>query len=124
MRIAISTQGDQVSPHYGKTLEFTVVDIISGKVTHIEKLSTQNLTKEATMNLMKDTKIRRIICNGIGARAKKLFDERGIQVIAGISGPITAVLESVINGTIIANSESTCVPGTGAGFIQNGKTPS
>jgi predicted Fe-Mo cluster-binding NifX family protein len=121
MKIAISTDGELVSVHYGKTLEFTIADIRSGKIINTEKLSTQGYTKDETINLLKDKKIRRIICNGIGARATKLFNENEIQVIAGISGEITSILKSIINGTIVANSESTCVPGTGVDFIQDGK---
>lgn len=121
MKIAISTNGNLVSKHYGKAPEFIIADIITGEVIETEKFLTKDYTKNEIIELLSDKQVRRIICNGIGTRAVELFDEHGIQVIAGISGEIDAVLESVTNGTIIASGESTCVPGTGTDSLQNGK---
>lgn len=122
MKIAISTNGNFVAKHYGKAPEFIIADIIAGKVVESEKFLTKDYTKDDIVDFLSDKQVRRIICNGIGTRATELFDEHGIQVIAGISGKIGSVLESVTNGTIIASGESTCVPGTGTGSLQNGKS--
>lgn len=122
MKIAISTHGNLVSKHYGKAPSFIIADIRSGKVVEKEEFSTKDYKKDEIIDLLSGKQVRRIICNGIGARATRLFDESGIQVIAGIAGEIDAVLQSVTNGTIIASSESTCVPGEGANTLQNSES--
>ncbi|HZK38845.1 MAG TPA: NifB/NifX family molybdenum-iron cluster-binding protein [Clostridia bacterium] len=122
MKIAISTDGTLVSKHYGKATGFIIADIRTGKVVEKDDFSTKDYTKDEIIDLLSDNQVRRIICNGIGARATRLFDERGIQVIAGIAGDVDSVLQSVTNGTIIASSESTCVPGEGVGSLQNNKS--
>jgi predicted Fe-Mo cluster-binding NifX family protein len=38
MRIAISTDGDLVSAHFGRCPDFTIVDVVNGKTVHKEVL--------------------------------------------------------------------------------------
>ena len=121
MKIAVFTKGNLVAKHYGKAPEFVISDIITGEVVDTEKFLTEDYTKDEIIDFLSKKQVRRIICNCIGAKAAKLYEERGIQVIAGISGEIKSVLESVTNGTIIAGGESPCIPGTGAGYLHSGK---
>lgn len=113
MKMSIPMTDNFVSTHYGRSSELTIADIKSGKITSIEKLSIQGLPRESVSLLLRDKGVARFICNSIGSQARTLMESCNIQVIAGISGSIDAVLASVINGTLIANGESPCVPGTG-----------
>jgi predicted Fe-Mo cluster-binding NifX family protein len=113
MKMSIPTTDNFVSTHYGRSSALTIADIKAGKIASIEKFSIQGLPRESVPLLLHDKGVARFICNSIGSQAKTLMENCNIQVIAGISGSIDAVLDSVINGTLIANGESACVPGTG-----------
>lgn len=45
-----------------------------------------------------------------------MFNSYGIQVIAGVTGDVNDTLDSFMQGTLIANGESLCVPGAGRGY--------
>ena len=116
MKISISTDGNLVSAHFGRCPEFTVADIQGGKLIKTERIPNPGHAPGAIPEYLHDKGVERIICGGIGARAKELFNEYGIQVIAGVTGEINDVLEAFMNGTLIASDESLCVPGAGRGY--------
>jgi predicted Fe-Mo cluster-binding NifX family protein len=104
MRVAISTDGDLVSAHFGRCPTFTIIDIENGKITRKEIVD--NPGHEG---------VNCIVAGGMGARASGLFDEFGIQPIVGISGKIDEVIEKLQKGTL-EGSESLCKPGAGKGY--------
>jgi predicted Fe-Mo cluster-binding NifX family protein len=116
MKISISTDGENVSQHFGRCPEFTIAEIQGGKLIKVEKAPNPGHSPGAIPEYLHGKGVNRIICGGIGARATGLFSEYGIQVIAGISGDINSVLDSFLDGTLIANSDNLCTPGAGRGY--------
>lgn len=116
MKVAISLEGNSVSAHFGRCPEFLIADIQSGKLIKSERLSNPGHVPGAIPEFLHSKGVQRIICDGIGARATELFNTYGIQVIAGITGDVDNTLESFMKGTLIANGESSCVPGLGRGY--------
>jgi len=115
MRIAISTDGDNVSAHFGRCPTFTVVDVKDGKV--VKKDSVKNPGHEPGFipQFLHERGVECIVAGGMGMRAAGFFEEFGIQAIVGISGRIDEVIEKLAQGKL-EGGESLCKPGAGKGY--------
>ncbi|MDP8299709.1 MAG: NifB/NifX family molybdenum-iron cluster-binding protein [Candidatus Tantalella remota] len=115
MRIAISTEGDNVSAHFGRCPLFTIIDIEEGKVTGKEELSNPGHDPGFLPRFLHDKGVNCIIAGGMGQRAVQLFSDQGIERVVGVSGPIDDVVDKIANGTLVGG-ESLCKPGAGKGY--------
>ncbi len=115
MRIAISTEGDAVSAHFGRCPVFTIVDIEKGVVVKKEEIANPGHHPGFLPEFLHGKGVDCIIAGGMGQRAVQLFDDEGIKVIVGISGSIEDVVNEVSNGTLVGG-ESLCKPGAGKGY--------
>lgn len=114
MRIAISTDGDYVSAHFGRCPAFTIADIEQGKIIKKEKIENPGHQPGFIPQFLRQQGVEYIICGGMGTRAKGFFDQFGIQTIVGVTGSISEVLDKLLNGTL-EGGESLCKPGAGKG---------
>ncbi|MFH1878151.1 MAG: NifB/NifX family molybdenum-iron cluster-binding protein [Candidatus Omnitrophota bacterium] len=115
MKIAISTDGDFVSAHFGRCPEFTIVEIKDGSVEIRETVQNPGHQPGFIPQFLHKKGVKCIICGGMGAGATQLFGELGIQTIVGISGKINDVIEEFSKGTL-EGGESLCNPGAGKGY--------
>ncbi|MDD5644092.1 MAG: NifB/NifX family molybdenum-iron cluster-binding protein [bacterium] len=115
MKVAISTDGDFVSAHFGRCPEFTIVDIKDGKVAKREKVKNPGHEPGYIPNFLHQKGVKCIVCGGMGMRAAGFFNELGIQTVVGISGKIEDIVESLEKGTL-KGGESLCSPGAGKGY--------
>jgi predicted Fe-Mo cluster-binding NifX family protein len=115
MRVAISTEKDFVSPHFGRCPLFTIVDIEEGKITKKEIINNPGHHPGFIPQFLYEKGVNCIVAGGMGRRATELFNELGIQTIVGISGKIDEVIEKLQKGTL-KGGESLCRPGSGKGY--------
>ena len=115
MRVAISTDGDYVSAHFGRCPSFTIVDIEDGKVANKEVVDNPGHQPGFIPQFLHKKGVEAIICGGMGMRASGFFDELGMQAIVGISGSIDDVIDKLAQGTL-KGGESLCRPGSGRGY--------
>ncbi|MEA3328876.1 MAG: NifB/NifX family molybdenum-iron cluster-binding protein [Candidatus Omnitrophota bacterium] len=115
MRVAISTDGDFVSAHFGRCPLFTIIDIKNGKVAKKEIVNNPGHQPGFIPQFLHRQGVQYIICGGMGMRATGFFDELGIQTIVGISGRVEDVIEKLQKGTL-EGGESLCSPGSGRGY--------
>ena len=115
MRIAISTDGEFVSPHFGRCPSFTIIDIENNQVTKRENISNPGHAPGFIPQFLQEKGAHCIICGGMGMRATDLFSQSGIETIVGISGRIDDVIEQIKNGTLKGGA-SLCRPGAGKGY--------
>jgi len=115
MRIAISTDGDFVSAHFGRCPHFTIVDIEDNKVVKKEVVANPGHMPGAIPQFLHKKGVEVIIAGGMGMRATGFFDKLGIKAIVGISGKIDETIEQLIKGTL-RGGESLCKPGSGKGY--------
>ena len=116
MRIAISTDGDVVSAHFGRCPSFTIVDIIkNGDATIKEVVDNPGHQPGFIPQFLHQRGVNCIVAGGMGARATGLFDELGMQAIVGVSGRVEEVIEKLKKGTL-EGGESLCKPGAGKGY--------
>ena len=115
MKVAISTDNDFVSAHFGRCPDFTIIDIKDGKVEKTETIQNPGHEPGYIPQFLHEKGVTCIICGGMGARATGFFEELGIKSIVGISGKIDDVIKELLKGTL-EGGESLCKPGAGKGY--------
>lgn len=115
MRVAISTDGDVVSAHFGRCPHFTIIDFEDGNVKKTEVIENPGHQPGFIPRFLHQKGVTCIVSGGMGMRAQGFFAEEGIQTILGISGKIHDVIEKLKQGTL-EGGESLCKPGSGKGY--------
>ena len=115
MRVAISTDGDYVSAHFGRCPEFTIVDFEDGRAAEREIIKNPGHEPGFIPEFLRGKGVNCIIAGGMGRRAEELFNRSGIEMVVGVSGKIDDVIGKIIDGTL-EGGESFCKPGAGKGY--------
>lgn len=115
MKVAISTDGEFVSAHFGRCPSFTIVDIENDKITKKETVDNPGHQPGFIPQFLHEKGVNCIVAGGMGMRATGLFNELGIQAIVGVSGRIDEILEKLQKETL-EGGESLCKPGSGKGY--------
>jgi len=115
MKIAISTDGDFVSAHFGRCPHFTILEIENDKLVKKEVVANPGHSPGAIPQFLHEKGVNAIIAGGMGMRATGFFDELGIEAIVGISGKINEIVDQLLKGTL-KGGESLCKPGSGRGY--------
>lgn len=110
MKIVISTDGDFVSPHFGRCPEFTIIDIENNRIVKREKINNPGHQPGFLPQFFHQKGVNVIICGGMGERAKSMFNDLGIKTIVGISGKIDEVIGKLEKG-ILEVGENLCEGG-------------
>lgn len=115
MRIAISTDGEFVSAHFGRCPSFTLVDISDGKMVRKEVLANPGHEPGFIPQFLHEKGAQCIVCGGMGARATVFFDDLGIDVVLGVDGRVTDAIRKLEEGSLKGGA-SLCKPGDGKGY--------
>lgn len=115
MKVAISTDGEYVSEHFGRCPKFTLLNIENGKANSIIELDNPGHSPGNIPRVLHDKGVELIICGGMGARAEGFFKQFGIKSLTGIRGKIEEVILKLENGTL-EGGESFCTPGAGKDY--------
>jgi len=115
MRIAISTDGNLVSAHFGRCQSYTILDVEDGKIVKKEVVDNPGHAPGAIPQFLHQKGAEAIVAGGMGPRAVNFFKEFEIQTIVGIEGAIDNVIKKILDGTL-ESGESLCSPGSGKGY--------
>ncbi len=115
MRIAISTDGMQVSAHFGRCPSFTIIDIEGSEIKNKEIVSNPGHHPGFIPEFLHGRGVECIIAGGMGRKAAGFFNQYGIDAIVGITGTIEEILEKLKSGSL-KGGESLCKPGLGKGY--------
>jgi len=115
MKIAISTDGDFVSAHFGRCPAFTIAEINDGRLMKKEVIDNPGHEPGRIPKFLKEKGVDCIIAGGMGMRATELFKEFNIRAIVGVSGTVEDTIEQVQKG-VLKGGESLCKPGAGKGY--------
>ena len=115
MKIAISTDRDDVSAHFGRCPSFTIVEIEDGKLIKKETIDNPGHHPGFLPQFLHERSVGAIVAGGMGQRAVGLLNEQNIQVIVGINGTVEEIIDKIVTGTL-EGGESLCKPGLGRGY--------
>ena len=88
MIVAIATDGEYVSPHFGRCQTYTLVDIENGRVVKKEQVANPGHTPGAIPDYLNQRGAKKVVCGGIGAKAKELFVQYAIEIVAGVDSTV------------------------------------
>ncbi|GAA0116506.1 NifB/NifX family molybdenum-iron cluster-binding protein [Clostridium senegalense] len=102
MKIAISSEGNYVSGHFGHCEGFSIYEVKEG---NINKSFVENPGHKPGFLpvFLNDLGVTTIISGGMGERAQELFAENSIEVVVGASG----LCDDLVNEYIKGNLKST-----------------
>jgi len=121
MKIAISTDNNYVSAHFGRCPEFTVLEIENGEIISQKVIPNPGHQPGFLPEFFAQQGIEAMIAGGGGRRAQMLFEEKNIQFILGVTGKIDEVIAKLCRGEL-EGGESLCQPGAGKGYgIEKGE---
>ena len=115
MKIAISTDGNQVSSHFGRCPSFTIIDIEDGEVKSAGVINNPGHHPGFLPEFLKDNGVEYIVAGGMGRKAAGLFNQFGIKTVVGVTGTIEEIVGELTNETL-KGGESLCKPGLGKGY--------
>ncbi len=115
MKIAISTDGNIVSPHFGRCPQFTMVEIREGKVSEKKVIDNPGHHPGFLPQYLSEQGVGCIIAGGMGMRAQQLFQEAAIDTILGVEGSIGRAIEKILDGSL-QGAKSMCSPGEGKSY--------
>jgi len=115
MKIAISTDGNKVSPHFGRCPQFTIIEIENNKLIDKKVIENPGHHPGFLPQYLGKIGVGCIVAGGMGMRAKELFGQAGIEAVLGIEGDIEEIIGKIIDGSL-EGRESICQPGLGKGY--------
>lgn len=112
MKAAVPTDNGQVAAHFGRCPEYTIAEINDGRVAGVQTIANPGHEPGFLPAYLAELGVHAVIASGMGPRAVGLFQERGITVHLGVSGPVHPALEAFARGEL-QTGESTCEHGSG-----------
>lgn len=104
MKVAVATEGNMVSQHFGHCAAYTIAEIEDGRVMTRALIEAPPHEPGVLPAFLARKGVDCIISGGMGGRAQGLFAEKGIIVITGASGLIDQVLEDFLNDRLVTGS--------------------
>lgn len=107
MRIAVASENEKVSEHFGHCESFMIFDAEGKTIVHSEKVANPGHKPGFLPVFLDDQRVNVIIAGGMGGGAVELFDEKGIEVVTGARGDALTAVESFLSGDLVS-SGSVC----------------
>ena len=108
MKIAVTSQNNQVFPHFGRTPEFYIVTAEEGKIVDESLIPAPAEGHGALVGFLISQGVDTLICGGIGGGAVNSLRAAGIQIYAGAAGPVKDQVQSLLSGQLPQQGEANC----------------
>ncbi|PYG89926.1 Mrp family chromosome partitioning ATPase [Ruminiclostridium sufflavum DSM 19573] len=102
LKIAIPTDGTNISLHFGKCEDFTVFDIENSVIKSKTMLSTEGNLHGLLPTFLSVKGINAVIADSMGDGAKNNLIKNNIEIISGVSGDIDQAINAYLEGTLQA----------------------
>lgn len=100
MKLAISTDNNQVSGHFGRCQLYTIVEIEDNRVIRKFTIDTPPHQPGFLPKFLHEKGIHCVITGGMGPRAQTLFQQLGIEPVIGVQGEIDDVIRRYLDGKL------------------------
>lgn len=107
MKIAIATDGNQVSGHFGHCAGFTLIEAEGGQITGREFVSNPGHRPGFLPVFLGEKGVNVIISGGMGGNAVRLFEQNSIKVVTGASGDVDKTARLYLDGQL-RSTDSAC----------------
>ena len=100
MRIAVASEGNNVSGHFGHCAGFTMFDVEDNKIVNKEYIQSPGHKPGFLPVFLNEKGANVIIAGGMGEHAQELFAQNNIQVVVGAVGSIEENVDQFIKGAL------------------------
>ncbi len=100
MKIAIPTEGTNVSSHFGKCENFTIVDLENFTIKNKVCISTEGHQHGLLPAFLVSHGVNAVIAGGMGEGARQNLVKNNIEIISGASGDIDQVISAYLEGSL------------------------
>lgn len=102
MKIAVACDGAQVTGHFGHCENFRLYDTADGVITGEETLPNPGHKPGFLPNFLADRGAQVIISGSMGAGAAEIFQNRGVEIMTGVSGDAREAVERYLRGELVS----------------------
>jgi predicted Fe-Mo cluster-binding NifX family protein len=106
MKIAVASENEVVTQHFGYCQTFTIYNVKDNKITETNNEPNPGHEAGFLPRFLGDMQVTTIISGGMGNKAVELFNAQGIEVVIGASGASKQAALDFIEGKL----KSTGVP--------------
>jgi predicted Fe-Mo cluster-binding NifX family protein len=89
-----------VSPHFGQARAFAMVNSETNDVTIVKNTGTHHGGTLTPPELLEQAGADVVLCGGLGVKAVRLFEQKGIHVYCQASGTVAEALKAYKNGEL------------------------
>jgi len=107
MKIAISTESGQVASHFGRCSEFTIAEVNDSEVVSKDVIPNPGHQPGFLPRFLSEKGVNCIIAGGMGEKAKRIFDDNGIDTIVGVEGEVDSIIKKYLKGKL-SDKDSYC----------------
>ena len=99
MRIAVTTNGKNVSEQFGKAIKFTIFEVLRGQMRGKLLIDVSaGGSQDALIYILKNEGVEVLLCGEISERVKMELEKIGIKVISGLKGNVHSLIRAYIKG--------------------------
>lgn len=100
MKIAVTTQGNQVFQHFGQCQTFTLYTVEDGAIQDKSTIDASKNGHAALAGFLRSSEVNVLICGGIGGGAKQMLASVGIKLVSGVEGNIEDAVNAYLSGDL------------------------
>ncbi len=100
VRIAVASEREQVTEHFGHCLNFNLFDVENNEVIREQSIPNPGHRPGFLPNFLNDQGVNVIISGGMGGGAIDIFNDRNIEVVVGATGDARAATQAWIKGEL------------------------
>lgn len=100
MKIAVASEGNNVTGHFGHCENFNIYQVENNKVVKSESIANPGHKPGFLPNFLNDMGVNVIISGGMGGGAVEIFNEKNIEVVVGATGDSELAVKMYLNGEL------------------------
>lgn len=100
MKIAVATEGANVSEHFGKCGNFTIAEIENSEVKSKVVIDTSGNQHSLLPGFLASHDVAVVIAGGMGDGARQNLIANNIEIVSGVSGKVEEVINAYLNGSL------------------------
>ncbi len=100
MKIAVASEKDMVTEHFGHCENFCIFESINDEIVKSESIPNPGHKPGFLPNYLNDRGVNVIISGGMGGGAIEIFNEKGIEVIVGAKGLAKEAAQCYLRGEL------------------------
>ena len=102
MKIAVASEGKNVTGHFGHCVNFNIYDADNRTIIGEESIPNPGHKPGFLPNFLADRGVEVIISGGMGGGAVDIFNERNVEVVVGATGDARAAAERYLRGELVS----------------------